>query len=68
MKFELEEGLEDIISISIVFPGEVIATLVAHESIAVILVLGNPDLYCRCKIVERGIAEEDLPYSRRDVV
>ena len=52
----------------VVFSSEVISALVAHESVAVILVFGDPCLKCRCKAVQWGVAEEDLPYSRRDLV
>ena len=68
MEFQLEEGLKDIMPISVVFPSEVIGTLVAHESVAIILILGDPCLKCRCKVVEWGVAKEDLPDLRRDFV
>lgn len=68
MEFQLEKGFEDIWSIGVVFSGKVISALVAHESVAVILILGDPCLKCRRKVVEWGVTKEDLPYSRRDFV
>ena len=52
----------------VVSSSEVISTLTAHKSVAVILVFRDPCLKCRCKVVQWGVAEEDLPYSRRNPV
>ena len=68
MEFQLEKGFEDIWSIGVVVSGKVVSALIAHESVAVILVFGDPCLKCRCKVVEWGVTKENLPYSRRDFV
>ena len=64
----MEEGFEDIRSFGVVFSGEVITALISYESVTVILVFGDPCLKCRRKVVERGVAEENLLDAWRDLV
>lgn len=68
MELQLKKRFENLWSIGVVLLGEVLGALVAHESVAVILIFGYPCLECRCKVVERGVAKENLPYSGRDLV